>query len=142
VAKTKFFVIGAVMSVPRFDVVDHVAGIQFVFTVQPAMFPGCGPAMTSTLFWASSGAAPSSNARIEPTVVPRLKSPMKNSSSLLNLGKMNPAPRTPWGGERASHLAGETMDVETGIESGDFLKSGSGVYLRSHRNFDLFHLNV
>jgi len=36
-------------------------------------------------------------------------------------------------------LLGETMDVETGIESSDFLKSGTGEYLRSHRNFDLFH---
>jgi hypothetical protein len=51
------------MSEPPFEVVDHVAGIQFGFTAQPVVFVGCGAPVprTSTLFWAASGAAPSSN---------------------------------------------------------------------------------
>jgi len=60
-AKTKFFVIAMVMSAPALDVVDHVAGIHCGFPVQPVVFVGCGPAMTSTVFCAASGAAPSSN---------------------------------------------------------------------------------
>jgi len=59
--KTKFIVIAMVMSAPALDVVDHVAGIQCVLlTVQPVVFVGCGPPMTSTVFCAASGAAPSS----------------------------------------------------------------------------------
>jgi len=51
-----------VMSAPALDVVDHVAGKQCVLlTVQPVVFVGCGPARTSTVFWATSGAAPSSS---------------------------------------------------------------------------------
>jgi len=62
-AKTKFFVIAVVMSIPPLEVVDHVAGIQFVFTAQPAVFAGCGDPVPriSTLFWAARGATPSSN---------------------------------------------------------------------------------
>jgi hypothetical protein len=37
------------------------------------------------------------------------------------------------GGERASHLAGQATDVETGMVSSEFLKSGSGEYLTSGR---------
>jgi len=49
--KTKFAVIGVVMSDPALEVVDHVAGIQFGFTAQPVVFGGCGPLpSTSTLF--------------------------------------------------------------------------------------------
>ena len=46
-------------------------------------------------------------------------------------GQMNLTQRTPWGGERASHLGEETTDAETGIESSGFLKSGTGEYLTS-----------
>jgi hypothetical protein len=62
-AKTKFAGIAMAMSEPPLEVVDHVAGIQFEFPKgeQPVAFAGCGPPMTSTLFWAASGAAPSSN---------------------------------------------------------------------------------
>jgi hypothetical protein len=42
---------------------------------------------------------------------------------------MNLTPRAPWGGERASHLVGETTDAETEIESSEFLKPGTGEYL-------------
>src|SRR5262249_58562468 len=60
-AKTKFAVIAALMSDPAFELVDHVAGIQFAFTAQPVVFAGCGPLFrTSTLFWAASGATLSS----------------------------------------------------------------------------------
>ena len=37
--------------------------------------------------------------------------------------QMNLTPRTQWEEKRASHLAGETMDAETGMESGGILKS-------------------
>jgi hypothetical protein len=52
VSKTKYFVIGEVMSVPALEVVDHVAGIHFGFTGQPVNpFVGCGPlSRTSTVF--------------------------------------------------------------------------------------------
>jgi hypothetical protein len=61
--KTKFFVIGDVMSEPALEVVDHVAGIQCGFTAQPVVFAGCGDPVprTSTLFWAARGMTPSSN---------------------------------------------------------------------------------
>src|SRR5207249_6660245 len=60
--KTKFAVIGVVMSDPALEVVDHVAGIQFGFTAQPVVFAGCGPLFsTSTLFCAATGTALSSN---------------------------------------------------------------------------------
>src|SRR6267154_6468262 len=61
VSKTKFAVIGALMSEPALEVVDQIAGIQFGFTAQPAVFTGCGPPITSTLFWAARGATLSSN---------------------------------------------------------------------------------
>jgi hypothetical protein len=49
--KTKFAVIGALMSVPALEVVDQIAGIQFGFTAQPAVFAGWGPLFrTSTVF--------------------------------------------------------------------------------------------
>src|SRR5882762_5736234 len=64
-SKTKFFAIATAISEPPLEVVDHVAGIQFGFPggdTQPIVFAGCGPlSRTSTLFWAASGAAPSSN---------------------------------------------------------------------------------
>jgi hypothetical protein len=44
-------------------------------------------------------------------------------------GQMN-LTRKPLGG-RDSHLAGETTDVETGIQSSGFLKPGTGEYLTS-----------
>src|SRR5438477_5203822 len=56
-AKTKFAEIGAVISEPALEVVDHVAGMQFGFTAQPSVFAGCGPLLrTSTLFCAAAGA--------------------------------------------------------------------------------------
>ena len=61
-AKTKFAVMGVVMSDPALEVVDQIAGIQFGFTAQPVVFPGWGPLFsTSTLFWATRGVTPSSN---------------------------------------------------------------------------------
>src|SRR5437879_11102604 len=61
-SKTKFAKIAVVMSAPAFEVVDHVAGIQFGFTAQPVVFAGCGPLFsTSTLFCAATGATLSSN---------------------------------------------------------------------------------
>ncbi len=48
--KTKFAVIGELMSVPALEVVDQTAGIQCGLTAQPAVFAGCGPPITSTLF--------------------------------------------------------------------------------------------
>src|SRR2546430_16274341 len=41
--KTKFAVIGALMSVPALEVVDQTAGIHCGFTAQPAVFAGWGP---------------------------------------------------------------------------------------------------
>src|SRR6266851_2350606 len=46
---------------------------------------------------------------------------------------MNFTPRALWGGERASHLVGETTDAETEIESSEFLKPGTSEYLTSRR---------
>jgi hypothetical protein len=61
-SNTKFAVIDAAMSVPALEVVDHVAGIQFGFTAHPAVFVGCVPPRTSTVFCAARGVTPSSNA--------------------------------------------------------------------------------
>src|SRR5207237_7969844 len=70
-SKTKFALIGELMSLPALEVVDQTAGIQFGFTAQPSVFAGCGPLLrTSTLFCAAAGAtlskriAPQKNAKI------------------------------------------------------------------------------
>jgi hypothetical protein len=61
-SKTKFAVIGMLMSDPALEVVDQIAGIQFGFTAQPIVFTGCGPLFsTSTVFWAARGATLTSN---------------------------------------------------------------------------------
>src|SRR5438309_5722118 len=71
VSKTKFAMIGELMSLPALEVVDQTAGIQFGFTAQPSVFAGCGPPpRMSTLFCAAAGAtlnrriAPQKNASI------------------------------------------------------------------------------
>src|SRR5581483_5786139 len=50
-AKTNLAVIAELISAPALEVVDQVAGMQFGFMAQPAVFAGCGPLFsTSTLF--------------------------------------------------------------------------------------------
>src|SRR5947209_2000967 len=49
-SKTKFPVIGLLMSEPPLDVVDQVAGMQLALTAHPEVFAGWGPPITSTLF--------------------------------------------------------------------------------------------
>jgi hypothetical protein len=41
------------------------------------------------------------------------------------------------GAERADHVAGETTDAETEIESGEFLKSKAGEYLTSAWHWEI-----
>ena len=42
-SKTKFAVIGVLMSDPALEVVDQITEIQFGFTAQPIVLAGCGP---------------------------------------------------------------------------------------------------